>query len=172
MAQAAVADYGWLSPGEMADGLGLAETTPGPLIMVTQFVGFLAGFRHPGELAPLTAGLLGAAITTWVTFAPCFLWIFAFAPWMEQLEHAARVQGALAAITAAVVGVIANLALWFGVHVVFGQMQPSGLPVWASLDWRPLLIGAGAAMLLFRFKLGVLSVLAASALAAFGLSLL
>jgi chromate transporter len=172
MAQAAVSGYGWLSPGEMADGLGLAETTPGPLIMVTQFVGFLAGYRDPGMLAPLTAGLLGAAITTWVTFAPCFLWIFACAPWMERLEHAQRLQGALAAITAAVVGVIANLALWFAVHVVFAQVQPSGMPVWASGDWRPVLIGAGAAVLLFSMKLGVLSVLATSALAALGLSLL
>ncbi len=170
MAQAAVSGYGWLSPGEMADGLGLAETTPGPLIMVTQFVGFLAGFRHPGMLAPLTAGLLGAAITTWVTFAPCFLWIFACAPWMERLEHAERLQGALAAITAAVVGVIANLALWFAVHVAFAQIGPGGMPIWASLDWRPLLIGLGAAVLLFRAKLGVLPVLAASALAALGLS--
>ena len=172
MAQAAVSGYGWLTPGEMADGLGLAETTPGPLIMVTQFVGFLAGFRHPGMLAPLTAGLLGAAITTWVTFAPCFLWILACAPWMERLEHAQRLQGALAAITAAVVGVIANLALWFAVHVVFAQIGPDGMPVWASLDWRPMLIGAGAAVMLFRFKFGVLSVLAASAAAALGLSFL
>ncbi len=172
MAQAAVTDYGWLSPGEMADGLGLAETTPGPLIMVTQFVGFLAGFRHPGMLTPLTAGLLGATITTWVTFAPCFLWIFACAPWMERLEHAERLQGALAAITAAVVGVIANLALWFAVHLVFAQVLPSGMPVWSSLDWRPVLIGALAALLLFGFKRGVLHVLCASAVAALGLTLL
>ena len=171
MAQAAVTGYGWLSPGEMADGLGLAETTPGPLIMVTQFVGFLAGFRHPGGLTPLTAGLLGAAITTWVTFAPCFLWIFACAPWMERLEHAERLQGALAAITAAVVGVIANLALWFAVHVVFAQVLPGGMPVWSSLDWRPVLIGTVAALLLFKFERGVLQVLVVSALAALGLTL-
>ena len=119
MAQAAVGGFGWLTPGEMADGLGLAETTPGPLIMVTQFVGFIAAWRAPAPFTPLVAGLLGAGLTTWVTFAPCFMWICACAPWMAWLERAERLQGALAAITAAVVGVIANLALWpvwTGVH--------------------------------------------------------
>ena len=113
MAQEAVEQYGWLSAGEMADGLGLAESTPGPLIMVTQFVGFLAALRAPAPFSPLAAGLLGAGLTTWVTFAPCFLWIFAFAPWIERMERAQALQAALAAITAAVVGVIANLTLWF-----------------------------------------------------------
>ena len=166
MAQAAVGGFGWLTPGEMADGLGLAETTPGPLIMVTQFVGFIAAWRHPAPFAPLTAGLLGAGLTTWVTFAPCFLWIFACAPWMAWLERAERLQGALAAITAAVVGVIANLALWFALHVVFREVGPLGLPVWTSFDWRAALIALGAALLLFRFRRSVLEVLALSALAA------
>ena len=116
MAQEAVSGFGWLQPGEMADGLGLAETTPGPLILVTQFVGYLAAFRAPEPFTPLVAGVLGAALTTWVTFAPCFLWIFAFAPWIERMERAVRLKGALAAVTASVVGVIASLALWFGGH--------------------------------------------------------
>lgn len=170
MAQAAVGGFGWLTPSEMADGLGLAETTPGPLIMVTQFVGFIAAWRHPAPFAPLTAALLGAGLTTWVTFAPCFLWIFACAPWMTWLERAERLQGALAAITAAVVGVIANLALWFALHVVFRVVGPLGLPVWASVDWRAALIAVGAALLLFRLKRNVLEVLALSALAALALS--
>ncbi|MDF8333594.1 chromate efflux transporter [Novosphingobium cyanobacteriorum] len=170
MAQQAVSGYGWLMPGEMADGLGLAETTPGPLIMVTQFVGFLAAWRHPGELSPLVAGLLGAGLTTWVTFAPCFLWIFACAPWMERLEHAERLQGALAAITAAVVGVIANLALWFALHVLFRTVTPGGLPVLASLDWRAALIAAGAAAMLFGLKRGIMETLAACALGGLALS--
>lgn len=163
MAQAAVNGFGWLSPGEMADGLGLAETTPGPLIMVTQFVGFIAAWRQPGGLSPLIAGLLGAGLTTWVTFAPCFLWIFACAPWMERLERAERLQGALAAITAAVVGVIANLALWFALHVLFHSVSPAGLPVLSTLDWRAAAIGAGAAVMLFGLKHGIMPTLALSA---------
>jgi chromate transporter len=172
MAQAAVSGFGWLSPGEMADGLGLAETTPGPLIMVTQFVGFIAAWRHPGTLSPLFAGLLGAGLTTWVTFAPCFLWIFACAPWMERLERAERLQGALAAITAAVAGVIANLALWFALHVLFRSVSAQGLPVWSSLDWRAAMIAASAALMLFTFKRGIVSTLAFSAAAGLALSTL
>ncbi len=117
MAQEAVQTHGWLRAREMVDGLGLAETTPGPLILVTEYVGFLAAFRAPAPFTPLVAGLLGALVTLWVTFAPCFLWIFAGAPFIERLEHARRLQGAPAAITVAVVGVIANLTLWFGLHV-------------------------------------------------------
>ena len=167
MAQQSVEHFGWLSAGEMADGLGLAETTPGPLIMVTQFTGFLAAWRDPGALSPLAAGLLGAGLTSWVTFAPCFLWIFAAAPWMDRLERIPALQSALAAITAAVVGVIANLALWFAVHVLFARPEAElfGLPDVTSLDWRAALIGAGAALLLFRFKRSVIEVLAAAALA-------
>ncbi len=164
MAQQAVTGYGWLTTGEMADGLGLAETTPGPLIMVTQFVGFIAAWRQPGVLSPLGAGLLGAGLTTWVTFAPCFLWIFACAPWMERLEHAERLQGALAAVTAAVVGVIANLALWFALHVLFRDVLPNGMPDLARLDIRALALALGAALLLFRFRRPVFEVLVASAL--------
>ena len=172
MAQQAVENMHWLSVGEMADGLGLAESTPGPLIMVTQFVGFLAAFRDPAPFTPLVAGVLGAGLTTWVTFAPCFLWIFACAPWMDRLEQVPRLQAALAAITAAVVGVIANLALWFALHVLFARVLSSGLPDLASFNWRAGLIAAGAALLLFRFGRGVLLTLALAALAELGLGLL
>ncbi len=171
MAQEAVQGYGWLSAGEMADGLGLAETTPGPLIMVTQFVGYLAAFRAPEPFTPLVAGLLGAALTTWVTFAPCFLWIFTFAPWIERLENSPRLKGGLAALTAAVVGVIANLTLWFFIHVLFARVQQIdappfhfGVPVWATLDWRAALLAALAALLLFALKWNIIRVLSASAL--------
>ena len=171
MAQEAVTVHGWLSPGEMMDGLGLAETTPGPLILVTQFVGFLAAFRLPAPFTPLVAGLLGAAVTLWTTFAPCFMWIFTFAPSVERLEHARRLQGALAAITAAVVGVIANLTLWFGLHVLFSRFEAvelfgraTTLPHLSSFDWRVLALGAVSAVLLFRLHLGVIKVLAAAIL--------
>lgn len=177
MAQEAVQSHHWLSAGEMADGLGLAETTPGPLIMVTQFVGFFAAYRAPTPFDPLVAGVIGALLTTWVTFAPCFLWILTFAPWMERLEHARRLQGALAALTAAVVGVIANLALWFALHAFFARISeqrygPLRLytPEWSSLDWRVLAIAAGAALLIFRLRMNLLVVLAASALAGLAMS--
>jgi chromate transport protein ChrA len=124
MAQQAIQGFGWLSPGEMADGLGLAETTPGPLIMVTQFVGFLAAFRHPEPFSPRVAGELGAALTTWVAFAPCFLRIVALAPWIERLQHAPRPKGGLAALTAAVVAVVANLSVWL--HVLFHRVPEIG----------------------------------------------
>ncbi|MBN9056536.1 MAG: chromate efflux transporter, partial [Rhizobiales bacterium] len=114
VAQAAVEDFGWLRPGEMLDGLGMAETTPGPLIMVTQFVGFLAGYRDPGSMSPLAAATFGAILTTWVTFLPSFLWIFAGAPFIEQMRGNVALSGAMSAITEAVVGVILNLAIWFG----------------------------------------------------------
>lgn len=169
MAQEAVSGFGWLQPGEMADGLGLAETTPGPLILVTQFVGYLAAFRAPEPFTPLVAGILGAALTTWVTFAPCFLWIFAFAPWIERMERAVRLKGALAAVTAAIVGVIGSLALWFGGHVLFRSFA-GGLPVWTSLDWRAALLSMLCAALLFRLKWSVLPVLGAAALGGLALS--
>ncbi|WP_255504660.1 chromate efflux transporter [Novosphingobium sp. EMRT-2] len=171
MAQQAVQGYGWLSPGEMADGLGLAETTPGPLIMVTQFVGYLAAFRAPEPFSPLVAGLLGAALTTWVTFAPCFLWIFTFAPWIERMENAKRLKGGLAALTAAVVGVIANLTVWFLIHVLFarvGEVETGPLrlysPDWTSFDWRAGLLAALSAALVFRFKWNVIKVLGIAAI--------
>lgn len=177
MAQEAVQSMHWLSPREMTDGLGLAETTPGPLIMVTQFVGFLGAFRAPAPFSPLVAGILGAMLTTWVTFAPCFLWIFSVAPWMERLERAPRLQGALAALTAAIVGVIANLTLWFALHVLFARVEavaagPARLqvPDWASLDWRIALIAAGAALPVFVAKRGVMTVLGLSAAAGLVLS--
>lgn len=177
MAQQAVDTMGWLRPEEMADGLGLAETTPGPLIMVTQFVGFLGAWRTPEPFSPLVAGLLGAALTTWVTFAPCFLWIFAFAPWMGRLERWTALQGALAAITAAVVGVIANLSLWFALHVLFARLSnvragPAELlvPDVTSLDWRAAAIAVIAALLVFRLNQGLVRVLAICALLGLGLS--
>jgi chromate transporter len=157
MAQDAVAGLGWLSPREMADGLGLAETTPGPLIMVTQFVGFLAGWREAAPFTPFGGAIAAAALTTWVTFAPCFLWIFASAPWMDRLERSPALQGALAAITAAVVGVIANLALWFAGHVLFPAFDTS-VPGW-GFDWRAALIAAVGALLLFGLRRGILTTL-------------
>ena len=169
LAQEAVGGFGWLQPGEMADGLGLAETTPGPLILVTQFVGYLAAFRAPEPFTPLVAGMLGAALTTWVTFAPCFLWIFAFAPWIERMERAVRLKGALAAVTAAIVGVIASLALWFGGHVLF-RSYADGLPVGTSLDWRAAVLSLIAAALLFRLNWGVLPVLGVAALGGLALT--
>ncbi|MEC3949001.1 chromate efflux transporter [Sphingobium sp. HWE2-09] len=172
MAQEAVQSMHWLSAGEMTDGLGLAETTPGPLILVTQFVGFLGAFRAPAPFTPLVAGMLGALLTTWVTFAPCFLWIFSVAPWMERLERAPRLQGALAALTAAIVGVIGNLTLWFALHVLFlrGARVTAGpislwWPDWTSMDWRIAVIGLGAALLIFVAKRGVMTVLAICAAA-------
>lgn len=179
MAQQAVQDFGWLSAGEMADGLGLAETTPGPLIMVTQFVGYLAAFRAPEPFTPLVAGLIGAALTTWVTFVPCFLWIFTLAPWMERLEQAHKLKGALAAITAAIVGVIASLALWFAVHLLFGQTGTASwgplsltLPIASSLNWRAALLAGLAALLIFRFQWSVLKTLPLAALGGLLLGLL
>ncbi|MCR6631607.1 MAG: chromate efflux transporter [Magnetospirillum sp.] len=168
VAQQAVEVYGWLAPGEMLDGLGLAETTPGPLILVTQFVGFLAGYRSPGGLDPWLGGILGATLTVWVTFLPSFLWIFAGAPFLERLRSNRALAGALAAITAAVVGVILNLAVWFALHVVFARVGegPLGLPVPDLASVRPLqlLLAVGAAIAMLRFKLGMAPVLVACAL--------
>lgn len=177
MAQEAVQTHHWLSAREMVDGLGLAETTPGPLIMVTQFVGFLGAFRAPEPLSPLVAGVLGAMLTTWVTFVPCFLWIFALAPWMEKLEHATRLQGALRALTAAVVGVIANLTLWFALHILFARVEDVragplrwSIPELASFDWRTAFLAILAAVLLFRLRWSVLRVLGAAALGGLALA--
>ncbi|WP_376784552.1 chromate efflux transporter [Sphingobium yanoikuyae] len=170
VAQEAVGTYGWLRPGEMLDGLGMAETTPGPLIMVTQFVGFLAAYRDAGGLMPLVAATLGAILTTWVTFLPCFLWIFAGAPFIERLRGNAALSAALTAITAAVVGVILNLAIWFAIHTLFGKLAPIAIlwnafeaPVLSSISWPAAVLSAAAALAIFRFKLGVLPVLAGSA---------
>jgi chromate transporter len=170
VAQEAVDTFGWLQPGEMLDGLGMAETTPGPLIMVTQFVGFLAAFRDAGQLSPLVAATLGAILTTWVTFVPCFLWIFAGAPFIERLRGNKALSSALTAITAAVVGVILNLALWFAIHTLFGEVRPVAtptgsldVPVLGSINIPATLLSIGALIAVFRFKMGVLPVLGACA---------
>jgi chromate transporter len=172
VAQAAVESYGWLTPGEMLDGLGMAETTPGPLIMVLQFVGFMGAFRDPGGLPPLLAGTLGGLLATWVTFTPCFLWIFLGAPFIERLRGNRALAGALSAITAAVVGVILNLALWFAIHTIFRQVRPMelgpmsfGMPVLSSVDSWALGLAIAAALAVFRFNVGMIAVLAGSCLA-------
>jgi chromate transporter len=168
--QQAVGHFGWLKPGEMLDGLGLAETTPGPLIMVLQFVGFLAAYRDPGMLNPLLAGTIGGLIATFVTFAPCFLWIFAGAPHVERLRGNPRLSGALAGITAATVGVIASLALWFAVHAVFTRavridQGPLNFdwPILASVNPWAALLALAAAVAIFRFKLGIATTIFVSA---------
>lgn len=166
VAQEAVQTYGWLRPGEMLDGLALAETTPGPLIMVTQFVGFLGAARNATGLDPLWAGVIGGVLTTWVTFAPCFLWIFLGAPFVEALRGARALNAALAAITAAVVGVILNLALWFAIHTLFAQVRDTGvpwlalqIPVPSSMNIASLLLTLAAAIAAFVFRLGVIPLL-------------
>jgi len=179
VAQQAVENYHWLRPGEMLDGLGMAETTPGPLIMVTQFVGFMAAYRDPGALNPMLAGTLGGLLTTWVTFTPCFLWIFLGAPFIEGLRGNKALSGALSAITAAVVGVILNLAVWFALHTWFRESVPvraAGLsfdvPVPASLDPWALALSAAAVLAIFRFKVGMIPTLLACAAAGVVLHLL
>ena len=178
VAQQAVEHYGWLSPGEMLTGLGLAETTPGPLIMVVQFVAFLGAYRHPGTLDPMTAGVLGGLLATWVTFAPCFLWIFLGAPYIERLRHRQGLNAALAAISAAVVGVIVNLAFWFALHVLFASIGERrfgplrvAIPDPSTLDPWALLVAGAALLAMLRFKLGMLPTLAAAALAGMALRL-
>jgi chromate transporter len=178
VAQEAVGTYHWLTPGEMLDGLGLAETTPGPLIMVTQFVGFLGAFRQATGLSPLLAGVLGGVLTTWVTFTPCFLWIFLGAPFVEALRGARALNSALTAVTAAVVGTILNLAVWFAVHVLFGEVfevTSAGLrlsvPQLDSVSWPSLAIAGAAGLALIRFKAGVIPVLAAAAAAGVAIKL-
>ena len=155
----------------MVDGLGLAETTPGPLILVTQFVGFLAAFRNAAPFSPARAGLLGAALTTWVTFVPSMLWIFAGAPYIEDLRGNRRLAGALAAITAAVVGVILNLSVWFALHVLFGSVTEmhAGPLRWfafdpAALDTHAAILAATAAVLAFRFHRSLIEVVVVMAL--------
>ncbi len=171
VAQRAVETYGWLSPGEMLDGLALAETTPGPLIMVVQYVAFIGAFRNPGGLSPDAAGVLGALLTTWVTFVPCFLWIFLGGPYVEALRSNRAIHAALSAITAAVVGVILNLSVWFAVHTVFHHVDATtfgpmriDLPQWSSVDPVALLLGAGALLAILRFKVTMGWTLFASAL--------
>ncbi|MBX9590660.1 MAG: chromate efflux transporter [Hyphomonadaceae bacterium] len=165
MAQDVVQFYGWLSAGEMLDGLGLAETTPGPLILVTEFVGFLAAHRHGGG-NPWVMGVLGAIVTLWATFAPCFLWIFAGAPYIERLNAEPRLKAALAAVTAAVVGVILNLTVWFALHVLFASVTERvagplrlNVPDIASASWPALMLLGVAVALLFVLHRGVLTTL-------------
>jgi chromate transporter len=179
MAQQAVESHHWLAAPEMVDGLGLAETTPGPLILVTQFVGFLATFREPAPFAAIPAGIIGAAMTTWVTFVPSMLWIFAGAPYIEQLRGNRRLTGALAAITAAVVGVILNLSVWFALHVLFGSIteQHAGWLRWyafdpGALEFRALGLAAVAAVLAFGFHRGLIEVIAVLAALGIGVRLL
>jgi chromate transporter len=170
VAQQAVETYGWLQPGEMLDGLGMAETTPGPLIMVVQFVGFMGAFRDPGSLPPMLAGTLGGLLTTWVTFVPCFLWIFLGAPFIEVLRGNKALGGALSAITAAVVGVILNLAIWFALHVLFREVvevealgMTLDVPVWRTVNIASLVLTVAAVLAIFRFKIGMIPTLAACA---------
>jgi len=168
MAQQAVETYGWLRPGEMLDGLGMAETTPGPLIMVVQFVGFMAAYRDPGGLPPLLAGTLGGLLATWTTFVPCWLWIGLGAPFIERLRDNKPLSGALAGITAAVVGVILNLAIWFALHTIFRETVPLrwhglgfDMPVLASLNLWAFILSLAAIVAIFRFKAGTIQTLAA-----------
>ena len=179
MAQQAVETYGWLKPGEMLDGLGMAETTPGPLIMVVQFVGFLAAFRHPGVLPPMLAGTLGGLFATWCTFVPCFLWIGLGAPFIEQLRDNKPLNGALAGITAAIVGVILNLAIWFALHTWFREaqhLQAFGLsfdmPVAASIEPWAVVLSIAAMIAIFRFRGGMIQTLLACSAAGVFLYLL
>jgi len=165
MAQQAVETHHWMTAPEMVDGLGLAETTPGPLILVTQFVGFLAAFRNAAPFSAVTAGVLGAAMTTWVTFVPSMLWIFAGAPFIEELRANRKLAGALAGITAAVVGVILNLSVWFALHVLFGTVQEmhAGPLRWYAfdpfaLDLRAAALAAIAAVLAFGLHRGLIEV--------------
>ncbi|MBB4167326.1 chromate efflux transporter [Rhizobium sp. BK538] len=172
VAQEAVQHYGWLRPTEMLDGLGMAETTPGPLIMVLQFVGFMGAYRDPGSLDPITAATLAAILATWVTFVPCFLWIFLGAPFIEKLRGNAALASAMSAITAAVVGVILNLAIWFGLHFLFTEARIHRfgpiwieLPAWSSLALPSLVLSVAAAIAIFRLRLSVIPTLLGCAVA-------
>ncbi|MDX2157766.1 MAG: chromate efflux transporter [Hyphomicrobiaceae bacterium] len=177
MTETVVTTHGWLEPGQMLDGLGLAETTPGPLILVTEFVGFLAAYKHGGG-PPLAMGVAGAAVAIWATFVPCFLWIFAGAPYIEWLNTQPRLKGALAAITAAVVGVILNLAVWFALHVFFGkvaQLSVGSLRLWvpdlATLDWRIAVLALISGVLLLKQHWGIPAVLAVASVLALAMKL-
>jgi chromate transporter len=179
MAQEAVENYGWLTPGEMLDGLGMAETTPGPLIQIVQFVAFMGAFREAGMLDLFTAGVLASVLATWVTFVPCFLWIFLGAPYVERLRSNQTLSAALSAITAAVVGVVLNLAVWFALHVMFGdvnEVRTHGLklqiPVLETLNPASLLLTAAALVAMLRFHVGMITVIGTSALLGAGYYLL
>jgi chromate transporter len=167
---AAVNEYHWLTLGEMLNGLGMAETTPGPLIQVVQFVGFMGAYRNPGELSPLAAGVAGSVITTWVTYVPCFLWIFLGAPYIEHLRGKQALNAALSTITAAVVGVILDLSIWFALHTLFAAVDERHygplrvlVPEWRTLDFAALVIAVAAFAAMFRLKIGMIPTLAVSA---------
>ena len=157
--QQAVSHYGWIQPEQMIDGLGLAETTPGPLIMVTQFVGYVAAYTHAEGLRPAVAGAIGGLLTTWVTFVPCFMWIFVGAPYIERVRKNVKLGAALSTITAAVVGVVLNLSVFFTYHVLF----PEG----KGFDWFALIVSITAFVGMMRFKWGMIPVIIGSALAGF-----
>ena len=170
--QAAVGTFGWLRPGQMAVGLGLAESTPGPLIMVLEFVGFVGAYQHPGGLPPLVAGILGATVTVWATFAPCFLWIFLGAPYIERIRGNVRLASALQTVMAAVVGVIANLAVTFGVVTLFREVRivtflrgEFPVPVWTEIDPFAVAVATVAFVGLWRFRWNVVTVIVGSAAA-------
>jgi len=170
--QAAVTQFGWLFPNQMVIGLGLAESTPGPLIMVTEFVGFVGAYQNPGGLDPVLAGVLGAIVVTWATFAPCFLWIFLGAPFIEHLRKNQRLTNALSTITAAVVGVVLNLAVWFGIQTLFEQVRdanvfggPIPIPVWSSVDLFAASVAVTSFVGLWKFRWNVIPVVAGSAAA-------
>ncbi len=171
IAQQAVETFGWLQPGEMLDGLGMAETTPGPLIQVVQFVGFMGAYRNALPFDSTTAAIIGSLVTVWVTFVPCFFWIFLGAPYVEALRGHHELTAALSTITAAVVGVILNLAVWFSVHTLFGEVDTiiwNGIhltvPHWSTLDWMGMLIAIASFVALIRFKMSMMWTLLASAL--------
>ena len=166
VAQQAVETHHWLQPREMLDGLGMAETTPGPLIMVVQFVGFLGAYRAPSPFSPLVAGLLGSVLTTWVTFVPCFYWIFLGAPYVERLRGNRLLNASLTAITAAVTGVVLNLAVWFSLHTLFAHVhewRPLGLrllvPEWSTLQPAACLLAVVALLLTFVARRGLATTL-------------
>jgi chromate transporter len=171
VAQQAVEHYHWLTASEMLNGLGMAETTPGPLIMVLQFVGFMAAYRSPADMPPLFAGFLGGILATWVTFMPCFLWIFLGAPYIEKIRKHKALSGALAAISAAVVGVMLNLAIWFAIHTIFKDVvviSSYGLsfdaPVWSSINLWGSILSLCAILAMLKFRYGILATLAGSSL--------
>jgi chromate transporter len=179
VAQQAVTRYAWISPQDMIVGLGLAESTPGPLIMVVEFVGFLAAYNDHGSLPPLVAGTLGAVLVVWVTFVPCFLFIFAGAPYVERLRGNAALSHALTAVSAAVAGVVLNLAVWFAIHTAFATVDERSygplhipVPVWSTVRLASVLISVLAAVAVFRFRLGTLRVIGLSALLGAGMAVL
>jgi len=172
VADQAVTTYGWVTPNEMLGGVGMAETTPGPLIQIVQFVGFLGAFRNPAGLDPLIAGLAGSVVTTWSTFVPSFVFIFVGAPYVEWLLRNRALSSALRGITAAAVGVIANLAVWFAIHTLFGEVRPFELgvvrldaPVLDTVRWDAVVIAAGALIATFAFRIGLFALLAGAAIA-------